>query len=62
MSHRHDPHGDLWELIETLLLILLGIVAVCGVAGYVYARFGDDVERAYFVIAQTAWTLAGRWF
>lgn len=59
MSNRIDPHASIWELVETMLLILLGIVAVCGLAGFLFARYGADIERAAWAVANIAWALAG---
>ena len=65
MSHQHDdPHGPrgnepLWELAESAALILFILITVCGIAGFVYARFGADIELALWRVADAAWAPAG---
>lgn len=49
-----------WELVEAAALVLLGIVAICATAGYLYASFGAEIELALWRVADAAWALAGR--
>lgn len=56
------PRGNepLWELAESAALLLFILIAGCGIAGFVYARFGADIELALWRVADAAWALVGR--